>query len=82
MKSYVGAFEAKTHLVELLVRVVKGESITITEVGKPIAKLVPVGHDEIVEIKSVVKQMLAYRDEMKRSLDGITIRELAEEGRR
>ena len=79
MKSYVGA---KTHLVELLVRVVKGESITITEDGKPIAKLVPVGHDEIVDIKSVVKQMLAYRDEMKRSLDGITIRELAEEGRR
>ncbi len=40
MKS-VGTYEAKTHLPRLLSQVEKGESITITKRGKPIAKLVP-----------------------------------------
>ena len=38
----VGAFEAKTHLPELLNRVAQGERITITRRGKPVAQLVPV----------------------------------------
>ena len=38
MKS-VGSYEAKTHLPSLLSRVEKGESITITKRGKPIAVL-------------------------------------------
>jgi prevent-host-death family protein len=38
----VGAFEAKTHLSALLERAEKGESITITKHGRPVARLVPV----------------------------------------
>lgn len=38
----VGAFEAKTHFASLLERVAKGETITITKHGNPVAKLVPV----------------------------------------
>lgn len=38
----IGAFEAKTHLSQLLERVSKGESLTITRHGKPVARLVPV----------------------------------------
>ena len=38
----VGAYEAKTHLPRLLERVRKGERITITKHGTPIAMLVPV----------------------------------------
>lgn len=37
----VGAYEAKTHLPKLLERVARGERITITKHGKPIATLVP-----------------------------------------
>jgi prevent-host-death family protein len=37
----VGAFEAKTHLSKLLERAEKGESITITKHGRPVARLVP-----------------------------------------
>ena len=40
--SVVGAFEAKTHLSELLVRVEAGETVTITKHGRPVARLVPV----------------------------------------
>ncbi len=40
MKS-VSAFDAKTHLTELLLRASKGETIQITRRGVPVAKLVP-----------------------------------------
>lgn len=38
----VGAFEAKTHLSELLAAAEAGESVTITRRGHPVARLVPV----------------------------------------
>lgn len=43
----VGSFEAKTHFAELLSRAERGEEITITRRGKPVARLVPAegGHD-------------------------------------
>jgi prevent-host-death family protein len=41
MSTSVGAFEAKTHLSELLVRVEHGEHVTITKHGRPVARLVP-----------------------------------------
>ena len=37
----VGAFEAKTHLSELLADVEAGETVTITRRGKAVAQLVP-----------------------------------------
>ena len=41
----IGAYEAKTHLPRLLDRVARGESLTITRHGKPVARLVPVSGD-------------------------------------
>ena len=38
----IGAYEAKTHLPRLLDRVARGESLTITRHGRPVARLVPV----------------------------------------
>ena len=38
----VGSFDAKNRLSELLDKVERGEEITITRRGKPVAKLVPV----------------------------------------
>lgn len=38
----VGAFEAKTHLSELLAAAEAGESVIITRRGHPVARLVPV----------------------------------------
>jgi prevent-host-death family protein len=37
----VGAYEAKTHLAELLDAAEKGETIIVTRRGKPIAKITP-----------------------------------------
>lgn len=38
----VGAFEAKTHLSEIIAAVEAGETVTITRRGRPVARLVPV----------------------------------------
>ena len=41
----IGAYEAKTHLPRLLDRVARGESLTITRHGRPVARLVPVENE-------------------------------------
>jgi prevent-host-death family protein len=81
MKS-VGTYEAKTHLPRLLSQVEKGESITITKRGKPIAKLVPADAAEQKDVKQLVEEMLNYRDQHGPVLgDDLTIRKMIEEGR-
>jgi prevent-host-death family protein len=79
MKS-VGAFEAKTHLNELLRRVSDGETIRITRRGVPVAKLVPVGNDARKDLLATVRELREIRKGIK--LGGITVKELIDEGRR
>ncbi len=77
----VGAYEAKTHLPRLLERVRKGERITITKHGTPVAMLVPVeqtGRQRTVA--ETIEEILEFRKHHK--LDGLTIRQLIDEGRR
>jgi prevent-host-death family protein len=78
----VGSYEAKTHLPRLLSQVEKGETITITKRGKPIAMLVPVQRSNRRVVNAVIEEMLAYRDQRGPLLgDDLTVRELIEEGR-
>ena len=63
-------------------RTTKGERITITKHGKPVARLVPIEPDERPDVKQLVAEMLAYRDQKNRTLGDTTVRELIEEGRR
>ncbi len=76
----VGAYEAKTHLPRLLEEVAKGETITITKHGRPVARLVPAREGR----RKTVDELIAEMREARRGnrLEGITIRELIEEGRR
>ncbi|CAN5783005.1 type II toxin-antitoxin system prevent-host-death family antitoxin [soil metagenome] len=76
----VGAYEAKTHLPQLLERVSKGERITITKHGVPIAVLVPAQAVEQPDVRAAVEAMKQFRKG--RSLKGLSIREMVEEGRR
>src|SRR3954453_15459988 len=80
MESSIGAYEAKTHLPQLLDRVEGGETITITRHGKPVAKLVPAGPVKRVDVRAAVEEMKRFRKG--RSLGGLSIREMIEEGRR
>jgi prevent-host-death family protein len=76
----VGAFEAKTHLNQLLKQVSKGETIRITLRGIPVAKLVPSDEGEAKDLKETVREIREIRKGA--SLKGLTIRELINEGRR
>ena len=81
MKS-VGSYEAKTHLPRLLSQVEKGETVTITKRGKPIARLVPVEDLPARDVSAVVEEMLRYRDQHGPVLgDELSIRGMIEEGR-
>lgn len=80
MKS-VGAYEAKTHLPELLDRVALGEEICITRHGKPVARLVPETVSPPPDIQAAINEIKEFRKG--RTLgEGVTIRDLIEEGRR
>ena len=76
----VGAYEAKTHLSELLEKVEAGEEIVITRHGAPIAKLVPVRpassraerQDAIDRIQALGKSL---------SLGSLKIKDLVQQGR-
>jgi prevent-host-death family protein len=75
----VGVYEAKTQLPRLLDEVEQGETITITRHGRPIARVVPIRGRQ----RSVHETIEAIREFRKgHRLDGITVRELIEEGRR
>ncbi len=76
----VGAYEAKTHLPKLLERVIKGERITITKHGVPVAILQPPESLRKAEPKQVIAELRKFRD--KHSLNGFSLRDMIEEGRR
>lgn len=75
----VGAYEAKTHLPQLLKQVESGQTITITRNGAPVARLVPVN-----DAGDVVAEILAHQKSVPKPAreQRVSMRELIEEGRR
>ena len=51
----------KTHLPQLLERVARGETITITKHGAPVARLVPVEAKAQPDVKRVIEEILEFR---------------------
>ena len=78
----VNSVDAKTHLPQLLERVSRGEKILITRHGKPAAMLVPPPEAEAKDVKQVIEEFKAYSKHQGRTLGGLSIRDLIEEGRR
>ena len=76
----MGSYEAKTHLPRLLDRVQRGERITITRHGVPIAMLVPIDRKPSMTPREAIQALREFRKGL--TLDGISIRQLIEEGRK
>lgn len=57
----VGAYKAKTHLAHLLDRVARGETLTITRRGHPVARLVPVEDDAASRSRRAAQRILERR---------------------
>jgi prevent-host-death family protein len=76
----IGAYEAKTHLPQLLRRVSKGEKITITKHGVPVAILQAPEACRKSPTKEVINQMRQFRRNHFRG--ALSIREMIDQGRR
>ena len=75
----IGAYEAKTRFAKLIERVERGERIVITRHGVPVAVLHPVEEAPTVPPEQVIAALKAFR--RGRRLDGLSVREMIEEGR-
>ena len=75
----IGAYEAKTHLAQILDRVAGGEKITIARHGVPVAVLQPVDPSKQTPVNSVIEQLLSFRKGCR--IAGLSLRALIEEGR-
>ena len=83
MKS-VGSYEAKTHLAQLLGEVEKGQTITITKRGKPIAVLSPAQAVAERDLCDIIAEFRAYSREQARKHSPLSpreIKDMIEEGR-
>lgn len=80
MSTQIGSYEAKTRLPELLRQVRNGKSFTITNRGKAVAELVPIGHSSEQEAERAVEQMKVFMRTHR--VSGVDIKALIEEGRR
>lgn len=76
----VGSYEAKTHLSRLLDQVVRGERITITRHGIPIAILSPVMPGPKKPVQEAIDGIKKFRKG--HSLSGLKLQDLIREGRR
>ena len=77
----VGAFQAKTHLSQLLDQVEHGEEIMITRHGEPIAMLVPIKSSKNdQQTQSLIDDIKQIRKGL--SLGELSIKELIDEGRK
>lgn len=76
----VSAFDAKTHLAQLIRDTEAGQSFLIVRRGKPVARLEPVGEESGGrDFKTLAAE---FRKLRKRTGRGPSVRELIDEGRR
>ena len=81
----MSAFDAKTHFVELLDRVSKGEEVVITRHDKPVARLVPEGAQRLDDVRRTVAGLRELQQRIGRrskgKLSDRDLRTAIEEGR-
>ncbi|MCE5230907.1 type II toxin-antitoxin system prevent-host-death family antitoxin [bacterium] len=75
----MGIYEAKTHFAELIDRASKGHRIMITKRGVPVATIIPPETKSRRSTSEVISELREIRKGCR--LNGLSIRELIEEGR-
>jgi prevent-host-death family protein len=76
----IAASEAETHFAAVLDEVEKGETVIVTRDGRPVARVSPEGR-QMNDAAAAMAEIYQFRREFRPTLDGISIRELIEEGR-
>ena len=77
--SRVNAFDAKTHLSQLLRQAEQGRSITITRHGKPVARLVPM---DAPSSAGAIELITAFRGVRQAAGKPLKVKQLIREGRK
>ncbi len=78
--AYIGVFEAKARLSELIDGVIAGRKVTITRYGKPVARLVPADARPPRSRRALVEDIRRFRATIK--FGRLNLRALFEQGRR
>lgn len=81
----IGAYEAKTHFSSLIERASRGERITITRRGKPVAELGPSLQKDAVTARKAWDELMAVADRNRAEGRGASKEEILawiKEGRR
>jgi prevent-host-death family protein len=81
LDSTIGAYDARAHFAELLERVARGDEITITRHGTPVARLVPVRQGSTPNDRRAAIARMRQISARNR-LNGLRIKDLIAEGRR
>jgi len=75
----VGIYEMRTRLGELMKKVMKGEEVTVTRHGVPVARIVPFEAPNKLSIRDAIEAMKQFgRD---KSLRGMRLKKTIERGR-
>ena len=86
MTTRIGLFEAKTNLGQFAKRASRGETIEITDRGKPLARLVSADPDASrIDLKAAFEDFKKLREKAVLNPPGLpklTVKELVEEGRK
>ena len=77
----IAASEAVTRFGAVLQEVEKGETVILTRDGQPVARVSPMG-EERPGVADALETLRRYHREHRTALDGMSIRELIDEGRR
>lgn len=82
MSEYIGAFEAKTHLSQILEKAERGSDFVVTKRGKPVAKIIPFEQEPEMTFQEAVEQLKELRKLYRGKPGSFNIREAIEEGRK
>ena len=77
-----GAYEAETKLSALLKKVDKGEVVTITRRGKPVAELRQPGMQDKADTNATIAAIRVHRKNFAHAFENVSVKELIEEGMR
>lgn len=80
----VGIFDARNSFSALIELAEKGEEITITRHGRPVAKIVPPARTEAqkAQAREAARAIIEMRKQVRPDPDGLTVRDYIEMGRR
>ena len=76
----VGIYEARTRLSELIDKVGKGEEVTVTRHGVPVARIISVDGEKKIAIRDAIAAMERFG--RGKSLRGLSLKKMIAEGRR